>query len=297
MTIERISFRFIALLLAATLLSACAPVPPQEAAITADISSSNWKANRVFAHNIAFEQPAKKNRFSNSLEIALRNNVGWFSASPSAEYRLTYQLLAEQAPKQFNSGSEGRLSVRYILKDRSQTEVMNKVISTSGKLGSLQSLSGAEGVAKVVEAYANDNLKELFAELGKVGASLYDQQQAQLSEQKTIEYFSNYDIFSDVSIFERRPYSTLTYSARIKLVKNTKPMWFKKLRAASADNCQKFLSTYDSYIEPDDVKEIKAVIHQKRTHPSEVADKPPVNQAKRAPDQAKPPMVEHKNPF
>lgn len=284
--------RFVALCSALAALSACAPVPPRETEIVAGIqaTSPQWGANQVFANNIAFQQPVKKTRFSNSLEIALKN-VGWYSAFPNANYKLSYELQAEQPPKQFIFGSEGKLWIRYILKDKNNKELMNKTMYSSAKLGLSESLTGADGVSKVVETYANANLKELFAVLATtVGGALYDQQQAEMDEQKTIKQFDIYDLFSDSSFFESSPYSSMSYTDRTKLFKSTKSTWIMKLKSASAKNCQKFLSIYGAYLDPNEKTDVNTIIDEKKIHPVKLADKPPERQTKV-------PVVEHKNPF
>lgn len=101
--------RFVALILAAVALSACAPVPPREEAIASGVAASNWKAEQVFSNNISFEQTPKRTRFGNGLEMTLRK-LGWYTTSSSADYQLSYQMVSESVPKKFSVGSEGRVS-------------------------------------------------------------------------------------------------------------------------------------------------------------------------------------------
>lgn len=289
MIIERVLFRFTALFIAVAALSACAPVPPREEAIASGVAVSNWKAEQVFSNNISLEQTPKRTRFGNGLEITLRK-LGWFTTSPSADYRLSYQMVSESVPKKFSVGSEGSLGLSYVLKDSSQTVVWSGTLYSSGKLSLPQSLLGAEGVSQVVETYANDNLKQLFANLGTVGASLYDKRQAKLADGKLAEVFNSYDLFSETSFFENKPYSSMNYGARTRLLTTTKSTWLKKLKGASAQNREKFLDTYGGYLDSDDKAEVTTLINQKKAQSAQASEKPPTAQPKSS-------VVEHKNPF
>lgn len=289
MSVHFIKLKNLALGLIAIALIACAPVPPREAAISAGIQSNDWKSRQIFSNNINFEQPSKRTRFSNALEMSLRN-TGWFTTLSTAPYQLTFELVDEKIPKKFRAGSEGSASVRYILKDRNQTVVMNKFIYTTGKLSLAQSLLGAEGVSEVVEAYANENLKQLFSYLETVGASIYDKQQTQAWEKKTSEAFEAYDVFSSTSFFESNPYSSMSYGARVKLLEATKPSWIKKLKASPPQNCQKFLSSYGPYLGTDDKAEVTILSNPKKTIPNQQQDKHNQSPTKSNPS-------DYKNPF
>lgn len=288
MSIDRVLLRYSALLIVATALSACAPVPPREDAIASGVATSNWKAGQVFSNNIGFEQTPKRTRFGNGLEIALRK-AGWFTTSPTANYRLSYQMVSETMPKKFSVGSEGSLGISYVLKDSSQTIVWSGTVYSFGKLSFQQSLLGAEGVSQVVEAYANDNLKQLFARLEAAGTSLYDKQQAKLADGKLAEAFNSYDLFSETSFFENKPYSSLNSAARTTVLTNTRTTWLKKLKGASAQNRQKFLDTYGAYLDSNDKAEVTTLINQKKTQPPQANEPHPA-----APKST---VVEHKNPF
>lgn len=289
MIIERALFRFAALFIAIAALSACAPIPPREEAIASGVATSNWKAEQVFSNNISFEQTPKRTRFGNGLEMTLRK-LGWFTTSPSADYRLSYQIVSESVPKKFSVGSEGSLGLSYVLKDSSQTVVWSGTIYSSGKLSLPQSLLGAEGVSQVVEAYANDNLKQLFAKLGTVGATEYDKRQAKLADGKLAEAFNSYDLFSETSFFENKPYSSMSSGARTRLLTTTKSTWLKRLKGASAQNGEKFLDTYGGYLDSDDKAEVATLINHKKPRSTQASEKPPTAQPKS-------PVVEHKNPF
>ena len=281
--------RSVALGFVAIVLIACSPVPPREAAISAGIQTNNWKSAQVFSNSIRFEQPAKRTRFSNALEMALRN-AGWFSTLSTAPYQLTFELVEEKVPKKFRAGSEGSASVRYILRTTNQSVVMNKLVYTTGTLTLGQSLLGAEGVSEVVEGYANDNLKQFFSYLETVGASIYDKQKAESLEKSASQAFESFDLFSDTSFFENKPYSSMSYAARLKLLESTKQFWMKKLKSSSAQNCQKFLGTYGAYLGTDDKAEVNVLSNQKKAHVNQQQDKHSNSSSKAA-------ATDYKNPF
>lgn len=275
--------------LTAIALIACSPVPPREAAISAGIQTNNWKSAQVFSNSILFEQPAKRTRFSNALEMALRK-AGWFTTLSTAPYQLTFEVVEEKVPNKFRAGSEGSASVRYILRTENRSVVMNKLVYTTGTLTVGQSLLGAEGVSQVVEAYANDNLKQIFSYLESVGASIYDEQKTKAWEKQASQAFENYDLFSEASFFENKPYSSMSYAARLKLLESTKPFWMKKLKSASPQNCQKFLGSYGAYLETDDKTEVTLLSTQKKAPLSQSPDKHSQSPSKAV-------ATDYKNPF
>lgn len=268
--------------------TACAPVPPRESAIASGVASTNWKADKVLSINVGFEQAPKRTRFGNGLEMVLRQE-GWFTTSSDAEYSLSYEMVSESVPKKFVSGSEGRLTIRYVLKDKTRNVIWSGTFTSSAKLSIGQSLLGAEGVSEAVEAYANMNLKQAFAALQTFGASLYDKRQSQLTLEKIADAFKSYDIFSDASFFGQTPYTSVGFTSRSAILRDTKDIWLKKLKAATIQNCQRFANTYDSYLSASDKDDIALIISQKKPQGASTND--------RATTAPRKDSIEHKNPF
>lgn len=291
MNIERAIFRFAALLLAIAAVSACAPVPPREDVMASGVTTSNWQAGQMFSNNIDFEQGSKRTRFGNALEMALRK-FGWFTTSPDAKYRLSYKIASQTLPKPFSLGSEGRVSIYYELMDSSKSVIWNATVYSYTKLTITQSLLGAEGVAQAVEDMGNDNLKQFLSYLDALGATEYTKNQSKLSDDEVREAFVDYNLFSSSSFFVEKPYSSMSFGARTKLLASTKKIWLKRFMVASSHERKIFLDEYGPYLNSNDRAEVENLAMHSKPQPLSAS-----TSERLVPAIKRNVAVEHKNPF
>lgn len=294
-------FGIFAAIFTALMLMSCSPKAMKVDPISAGIKTTNWKAGMVFAHNVSFEQTNTK--LGAGLQKVLYDN-GWYATSSLADYRVSYDRISIGNPTKFVAGSECSLEIRYFLKDRNNNLIWSRGVKSSERLSIKQSLTGEDGVAQVWEKCLNENIKQFIAAIEPTGASLYDEQQSQITEDKLVVAFNNYDLFSDFSFFITKPYSETSIAARNKLLKDTKGAWINKLRSSSAQNCLKFLDTYRLYLDAGSRDEVSQIIQQKMLHATRAnvnsKSTPPSKeqaQPKKEPSQPKKEFVEHKNPF
>lgn len=274
-------------------LLGCAPATLKVDAVSANVQSSDWKARQVFSNRVIFEHPPNRTILGNAIELSLKN-VGWLAMPSKAEYFLSYKIVENTPPKEFRIGSEGRLAVMYILTNKTRQELWSSTVYTNKKMSIGQSFMGSEGVARTAEEYANANIRDLFERLDIFGSSLYDKQVEQIQKTKKIakleQDFISGNLFSGNSIFDSIEYSSVAIDQRVAIVKNTKPLWMKKLELTSSANVQNFLNAYQNYLDSNEKLEIRNLVSQKKNSTVQSS-----GVAASGPSQVK--IIEHKNPF